>query len=68
MRRFLVQRSGEGEAVGEGVKFSDGRCVVRWRAQHSPTFLYDSLRDLYDDHGNTVALEWLDGGYGPEES
>lgn len=43
--------SGTG-VVGEGVQFSDGRCVMRWTTQLSSIALYDSIQDVLCIHGH----------------
>ena len=63
MRRFILQRhrdvtgvSGVGR-VAEGVRFSDGRCALRWRLAIAAGAFYDSLEDLTAIHGHDGATE-----------
>lgn len=52
--------SGTG-AVAEGVKFSDGTCVLRWLTEHSSTAVYASISELEAIHGHNGKTEvvWL---------
>lgn len=74
MRRFHLQRgedvtgvSGTG-AVAEGVEFSDGTAVLRWRpvandnAAGTSTAVWSSTDDLIRIHGHDGAtrIEYLD--------
>jgi len=43
--------SGTGK-VAEGVRFSDGPCVLRWLTATSSIAIYDSLEDLEKIHGH----------------
>ncbi len=59
MRLFVLQRdedqsgvSGTG-TVAEGVEFTDGTCVMRWRAvPHQSTAVYANMADLVFIHGH----------------
>ncbi|HEY6766608.1 MAG TPA: hypothetical protein VI386_17755 [Candidatus Sulfotelmatobacter sp.] len=58
MRQFVLQRnedesgvSGTGE-VAEGVMFSDGRCVLRWRGRIKSLGVFDSQEDMLLIHGH----------------
>jgi len=69
-RRFILHRrrdptgvSGVG-MVAEGVQFSDGRCVVRWRTSTAPssTAVHDSIgavKAIHGHNGDTIVV-WLD--------
>lgn len=70
MIRFHLHRredqsgvSGTG-IVAEGVRFSDGRCVMRWLTGISSIAIYGSIEDLVAIHGHngktTVQWEELD--------
>ena len=69
MRRFYFDRqtdvsgtSGTG-AVVEGVQFSDGQVVLRWRTQpHSSVCIYRSIEAAVYIHGHDGAtnLTWVD--------
>lgn len=43
--------SGTG-VVADGVEFSDGTCVMRWRGDKSTTAIYDNIDNLQDIHGH----------------
>jgi hypothetical protein len=51
--------SGTG-AVAWGVEFPDGVCVLRWRAIHRSTAVYDSIDELVaiHGHGGKTQVEW----------
>lgn len=68
MRRFYFDRqtdvsgtSGTG-AVVEGVEFSDGQVVLRWRTEHSSICIYRSVEAAIYIHGHDGAtnLRWVD--------
>lgn len=68
-RRFVLQRiidhtgvSGTG-IVAEGVVFSDGSAVLRWRGEHASTVMWKSLDDAMHVHGHDGATQavFLDG-------
>ncbi len=68
MRRFWLNRledqsgiSGTGH-VAEGVEFSDGTVVLRWRSQYRSICVYDSASDLIAVHGHNgrTTIEWVD--------
>ena len=69
MRRFYFDRqtdvsgtSGTG-AVVEGVEFSDGQVVLRWRTSpHSSVSIYKSIEAAVYIHGHDGAtnLVWVD--------
>ena len=68
LRRFaLVRRSdptgvsGIGR-VAEGVRFSDGTCVLRWLTSATSTAVYGNIDDVVAIHGHEGAttVEWLD--------
>ena len=68
MRRFVLERhedvsgvSGTG-IVAEGVEFSDGTAVVRWRGEHSSTVLWPSIRSVKIIHGHDgrTQIKFLD--------
>lgn len=65
MRRFIVYRPnppenyvGKGlaneanEIQFEGVVFTDGTCVVRWRTEFKSHSVWNSFEDLYKVHGH----------------
>lgn len=58
IRRFVLNRSedfsgisGTG-VVAEGLEFSDGSCVLRWRTKYSSTCIYKSILELEHIHGH----------------
>jgi hypothetical protein len=58
MRRFLVERdedvsgiSGTG-VVAEGIQFSDGSVVLRWRGAHSSTVVWATVSAAHAVHGH----------------
>lgn len=68
MRRFCLVRtvdvsgiSGTGW-VAEGVEFSDGVCVIRWRGEHQSTVVWPSMEDVIaiHGHGGATQIGWLD--------
>ena len=68
MRRFVLWRhedvsgvSGTG-MVAEGVEFSDGRVVLRWRGSHPSFTLFKSVQDLVAVHGHQgrTEVQWVD--------
>ncbi len=68
LRRFNLQRnedfsgiSGTGR-VAEGVQFSDGSCVMRWKSELSSTAIYGSADELETIHGHEgrTRIVWLD--------
>lgn len=48
--------------VAEGVKFSDGTCVLRWVTQWRSTAVYATVEDLdaIHGHGGRTRIEWID--------
>ncbi|MGH1563021.1 hypothetical protein [Mumia sp. DW29H23] len=69
MRRFTLERtrdvsgvSGIG-TVAEGVMFSDGSAVIRWRGPKSSTVVWPSIQDAMDvhGHGGATTIAWIDG-------
>lgn len=69
MKRFVLERSqdvsgisGTG-TVAEGIEFTDGVCVLRWKtAPVASTAIYDTVADLIAVHGHEGAtqLVWMD--------
>lgn len=69
LRRFVLQRnedvsgvSGTG-VVAEGIQFTDGVCVIRWKTVPiASTAVYDSVDDLIGIHGHEGAtqISWID--------
>lgn len=68
MRRFKLHRhddvtgvSGTG-IVAEGIVFSDGVTVIRWRGRHASTVVWGSIQSAIEIHGHGGATEfrWLD--------
>lgn len=68
MRRFELVRtedvsgvSGTG-AVAEGVVFSDGTVVLRWRGEFASTIVHRDLEALLAVHGHQgrTQVHWLD--------
>jgi len=48
--------------IAEGVQFTDGTCVMRWKTNTTSTAVYNSITDLEVIHGHngaTVVL-WKD--------
>lgn len=68
MKRFVVERledvsgvSGTG-VVAEGVEFTDGTVVLRWRTNLVSTAIYNSVDDLKAIHGHDGRSQiiWID--------
>lgn len=68
MRRFYLVRnedesgvSGTG-TVAEGVEFTDGTCVMRWKTATASTAVYNSIVDLevIHGHGGKTLVQWID--------
>ncbi len=68
MRRFQLHRdtdetgtSGTG-VVAEGVRFTDGQCVVRWTTELRSTGVYDLIGSVIAIHGHNgqTRVVWLD--------
>jgi len=68
IRRFKLFRkadptgiSGVG-IVAEGVEFSDGTCVLRWRSNHPTTVSHDSVESVeaLHSHGGATEIRWID--------
>jgi hypothetical protein len=68
MLRFALNRledetgiSGTG-VIADGVEFSDGTAVLRWRTKHSSTAIYASMDDLLaiHGHGGKTIVVWID--------
>jgi hypothetical protein len=64
-RRFELHRdidhtgiSGTG-VVAEGVQFSDGFTVLRWRGIHASTVVWESLTDAAEVHGHNGATRFI---------
>ena len=53
--------SGTG-VVAEGVEFSDGTCVVRWRSGVGSTGVWHSIKDVeaIHGHGGATRVVWLE--------
>lgn len=58
MRTFVLYRdedpsgvSGTG-IVAEGVVFTDGSAVLRWRTEHKSTAVYATLAEIVSIHGH----------------
>lgn len=68
MRRFYLYRSHDVSGVSgtgivaEGVEFSDGSAVLRWRSELSSTGFYKSVLELEKIHGHegSTRLVWVD--------
>lgn len=70
-RRFFLRRvkdvsgvSGTGK-VAEGVEFTDGKIVIRWKPSSvgvSSTSMWDCLNDMITvhGHGGSTTIEWID--------
>lgn len=65
--KFVLRRtvdvsgiSGTGD-VAEGIQFSDGTCVLRWKSDKPSTAIYGSIDDLKKIHGHAGSSEiiWL---------
>ena len=77
MRRFVLDRtedisgvSGVG-TVAEGVQFSDGECVIRWKTVPvASTAIYDSVEDMITIHGHDGAtqIRWIDDSIGEKSA
>ena len=70
MKRFLLNRhedvtgvSGTG-LVAEGVEFTDGTVVVRWRGAHATTTVHSSFASVeaIHLHAGRTTVEWVDRG------
>lgn len=68
MRRFQLQRSedisgmsGVG-VVAEGVEFSDGTVVMKWRSIYSSTVIYPNIKDMehIHSHEGRTTIQWID--------
>jgi len=68
MRRFVMERkhdvtgtSGEGPVV-EGVQFTDGKVVLKWRTAVSSIVIWDNIESaaLIHGHGGDTVVRWLD--------
>lgn len=68
MRRFQLQRdvdvsgiSGVG-TVADGVVFSDGVTVVRWRGERQSTVVWPGIEDVeaIHGHGGATRIVWVD--------
>lgn len=68
MRRFLFERihdasgtSGEGP-VCEGVQFTDGKVVLKWRTPVSSIVIWDNIESaaLVHGHGGDTVIRWID--------
>jgi hypothetical protein len=48
--------------IAEGVKFGDGKCVMRWRTRAASVSVYDSMKDLEHNHlhGGKSRIVWVD--------
>lgn len=68
IRRFVLNRSEDVSGtsgtgiVAEGVRFTDGTCVLRWVVALKSTAVYESVDDLIDIHGHDGAttVVWAD--------
>ena len=68
MRRFWLNRIEDQSGVSgiahvaEGVEFSDGTVVLRWRSKYRSICVYDSVSDLIAVHGHNgrTVVEWVD--------
>lgn len=68
LRRFRLRRnedesgvSGTGY-VAEGVKFTDGKCVIKWITDTSSIGIYHSWVEMMaiHGHGGKTVIEWVD--------
>lgn len=68
LRRFRLKRiedesgvSGTGY-VAEGVKFSDGQCVISWLTDTRSIGIYHSTVEMIHihGHGGKTVIEWID--------
>jgi hypothetical protein len=68
MRRFMLDRlvdesgvSGTG-IVAEGIRFSNGKCVLTWVVLTSSVVVYDSFEEMLAVHGHDgkTVVEWID--------
>ena len=46
--------------VAWGVRFPDGKCVLRWRTEFTSVAVYDSIEDVETIHGHDgkTTVEW----------
>lgn len=65
--KFILRRhvdvsgiSGTGD-VAEGVQFSDGTCVLRWKGKKASTAIYQNIEDLkhIHEHAGSSEILWL---------
>jgi len=51
--------SGTG-VVAEGVEFTDGTCVIRWRGDRQSTVVWPSVQDVeaIHGHGGATRIVW----------
>lgn len=68
LRRFRLKRledetgiSGIGY-VAEGVRFSDGKCVISWLTDTSSIGIYHNIDEMIyiHGHGGKTVIEWED--------
>ncbi len=65
-RRFVLHRRTEGGAflaIGDGVAFDDGYCVVHQRGDARRTSLHLSVAEverMYNRSGKRTSLDWID--------
>ena len=68
MRRFHLKRLEDGSGVSgtgyvaEGMKFSDGQCVINWLTDTRSIGIYHSPVEMMHIHGHQGATElvWVD--------
>lgn len=65
--KFILRRkvdvsgiSGTGD-VAEGIQFTDGTCVLRWKGNKPSTAIYNSIDDLkkIHEHAGSSEIIWL---------
>lgn len=68
MRRFVLNRQDDATGVSgiglvaEGVEFSDGTVVLRWRGPNASTIVHGSMHNVaaIHLHGGKTTIEWDD--------
>ena len=59
-QQFVLNHCGlEGKQCAEGVRFSDGTCVVRWLLDVQYTMVHESFSALLNYTGESLEVEWL---------
>lgn len=43
--------------IAEGVQFSNGKCAISWRTEHTSVAIYDDIEDVERIHGHNGLTE-----------